>query len=194
MDDYCAGGRLGCDRIDPIYGICTPGFIPSQDGGFEVSEFTQNHGDSSYDIHPDQNDYYNETYPDMLRAFASDYLNLGWGEAEGWAKGYLDGTNDIPEDLREAFWDYESEWFSEALLRFEIWCDRGPEERVYWRLSANFSDAPYYRSSYDRTICEGTLTRRSVLGCEPETFLKLLSKKADAAWKSSVKMKEAEAW
>lgn len=177
FNDYCAE-NFGEGQVEEISGIGYSGFIPLQDGGFSCSVFCHNSTDSTYDIHPDQSKYNEKSYQNMLESFAHDCLEKSFSEAKEWAKN-LD-WQELSEETRERLYEYETEWFEPALLRFEIWVDRN--SRVFWRLSANFRDAPYYRSSMDSTICEGTLAQESVLNCNVFAFLKLMKVKADKAW------------
>jgi hypothetical protein len=192
----------GCDHLEPISGVGYSGFIPFQDGGYEVSDYSSNDLDPSNHIHPNQGAYLEGIYTDMLAGFARDVLDLPWEAAKVWAEGdYWSDLDERDEDYTEEFYDYEREWLGDALLRFEIWIDRKPsrdnnhwqtidefheDQKVFWRLSANYRDAPYFRTTRDDTICQGSMRISTLMGQDKgalaAAFVRLLAKRTDDAW------------
>jgi hypothetical protein len=165
--NWCEG--FGEAQLDQIWGKDPGGFIPFQDGGFEASLLIRFDIDSSYHVSEGMTDFANETEKNCWSAFLSD--------------NDLDkdlSYDDLPPELENTFHDYESEYFGEALLRFECWQDRPEGEgvwgndatgKVFMRLSVNYSDGPYFRTKYDEILHE--------LSLNPEVLLEAVKRWPD---------------
>ena len=128
------------ETIETISGNAYDGFIPFQDGGFQVSGF---YGNNPWDYHisKGQKEYNERQSNDCWEQFLRDNaLNSG-----------IEWDN-LTEKQKEEFSDYESEWFELALVQFEVFADnfRYGENKpsVTVRVSVNYKDAPYYRGKY----------------------------------------------
>ena len=180
ISDCGAGESYGCSNINPVYGYHVSGFIPSQLGGYEVTEFYRNDADSSYHFTNAQSEFVNESVKRMYESFRADNPELNLPEDYSY--------NDLPPEAQSQFDDYERDWLEPALLRFEIWVDDNRAKlnfdqthkaanTVYMRLSLAYSDAPYYRAKRDdETLGEWNFSTESVMKHKPEIFVKLLTK------------------
>ena len=126
--------------IESIHGNAYDGFIPFQDGGFQVSGFYSN---NPWDNHfsKRQKEYNERQSNDCWEQFLRDN-NLESG---------IEWDN-LTERQKEDFSDYECEWFEPALVQFQVFADnfRYGENKpsVTVRVSVNYKDAPYYREKY----------------------------------------------
>lgn len=134
--------------VNEIEGNYRSGWMPRQDGGFEISELYLNEQDSSYHFTEKQTEWANDQAKDCFLAFLSD-------------NGIDSETDydDLTEEQREELFEYEMEWFEPALVRLQIFVDgysnsvfAGDEKQVTIRLSINYSDAPYYREGDDEDL------------------------------------------
>ena len=128
------------ETIETISGNAYDGFIPFQDGGFQISGFYSN---NPWDYHfSNGQKEYNELqsrhcWDQFLR---DNDLESGieWGN--------------LTDQQQSDFAEYESEWFEPALVQFEVFADnfRYGENKpsVTVRVSVNYKDAPYYRGKY----------------------------------------------
>jgi hypothetical protein len=70
----------------------------------------------------------------------------------------LDKEAELSDELQDELSEYENEYLSDCdvLLRVELWTKNfeTSEPVVFMRLSAGYTDAPYYRGQYDETIKE----------------------------------------
>jgi len=179
----CGREAHGCNRIEPIYGKSYDGFIPFQDGGYEISEFYRNDIDSSYHFTKAQSESMERSKKDMYESFYHDHIK---GNDKRAADVKLDkdfSYSDLPEKLQSVFSDYENEWFESALLRCELWVSDGyhddKADTIYYRVSLGYKDAPYYRSKYDETLFEGNVSIKAFMKAKPEAFVAMLKKKMD---------------
>lgn len=177
ISDCGVGESYGCADTNAIYGYHISGFIPSQLGGYEVTELYRSDNDSSYHFTSAQTEAQNKYDKDCFESFCRD--------------------NDLPEsatyeDVEKAGLDnelseYESEWFTPALLRLEMWVDDvehkqrlglsddATPQQVFLRLSLNWSDAPYYRASGDdETFYEAQHTVADFMAQPVEHWLTIL--------------------
>ena len=150
-------GRTECvispETVGEIEGNYRDGWMPHQDGGFTVSGYYQNDEDSSYHFTENQTEYVSEQAKQCLDSFCAD---------NGYDAESLDWEDDA---FKEEFYEYEREWYEEALLQYEIYCNgfgsyirKGEEQTVTIRVSINYKDAPYYRGKYAEDIKERTFT------------------------------------
>jgi hypothetical protein len=179
--DYISeqGEAYGCTHSNEVSGVGYAGFMPFQDGGYEVTELYRNDQDSSYHFNDAQTEWVDNQTTRMYEAFAWDnrkeLVNAGVTLPEGW------GYNDLPEDLQNVFSDYENEWFEPALLRFTTWAYvdakwGNPATSVMMRVSLGYKDAPYYREKYDEDLKEITLSFEDFLVTDNETLANQLFK------------------
>ena len=134
--------------VNTIEGLSRDGYWAHQDGGYEVSMFTQNDIDKGCHLTEEQSAYNDKQNEQCWKDFLSD------NELEENVT-YDDLTEKQQNDLQ----DMESEYFEPALLRMEIWIDDNNDngQDVFMRLSINYKDQPYYRSKYDEAIFQETL-------------------------------------
>lgn len=148
----CNSGELiiECENIGTIEGNYVSGWMPNQDGGYESSAFYRNEMDSSYHFTEKQKDYNSEQYENMLKDFCLDN-DIEYSELD---------NKKLSEELQEKMYEYERDYFEEALLSFEIFADCADSDSwskklksaVTMRLSINYKDAPYYRQKYAENI------------------------------------------
>lgn len=143
------GEGLGCNAVGPIYGIPQSGYFPLQLGGFVASEFIRFDCDATYHINDAMTAEYNRQYEHLLDSIAEEH---GFDPRQ-W--------DSLTEEQKETIYEIEAEWFEPALLRFEIWVqDNGS---VFLRLSVNYTDALYYRTSSDDTLLKVELTSKAIM-------------------------------
>jgi hypothetical protein len=158
LDGFNGCEGFGEALVSEIWGRDPGGFIPFQDGGFEASQLIRFDTDASYYVSDGMSRAANDAQQDALEAFLADEKLPA--DFDLWAP-----ENDAK---LEEYYEYEQEWFNDgALLRFEVWQDR-PEGQGVWgnnatgnifmRLSVNYSDGPYFRSKYDETLHELSLS------------------------------------
>lgn len=147
IDDL--GEGQGCASIGPIYGIPQPGFFPYQLGGFVATEFIRFDCDPTYHINDAMTQEFNLQYEHMLDSIADE---------TGFNPRHWDSLTDAQ---KETVYEAEMDWFELALLRFEIWVQNNGS--VMLRLSINYTDAPYYRASSDKTLLEVELTAKVLM-------------------------------
>ena len=141
-DDFINSGEciISPETVESIHGNAYDGFIPVQDGGFQVGGFYSN---NPWDCHFSQGQKeYNATQSnDCWKQFLRDN-NLESG---------LEWDN-LTDQQQSDFTEYEREWFEPAMVQFEVFADnfaygdRKPNVTV--RVSINYKDAPYYRGKY----------------------------------------------
>jgi hypothetical protein len=131
----------GCLRIEPIHGVGYSGFIPFQNGGFEVTDYVNTGLSSGTFLTESERDFYETLQSDCEKDFRMD--------------NKIEDDIELTEEQIEAFEDYEQSYFDDQLsmLRFETWIEQD-NETVFLRLSIGYKDAPYYRSNHDETIKE----------------------------------------
>lgn len=144
-------GRKECmispEVLQDIEGNAISGWIPHQDGGFQVSGFFQNDCDSSYHFTEKQTDYCNDQSQQCWDSFLQDNdlpSGIEW--------------NNLTHEQQNEYMEYENNWFEPALLQFQCFCDGfsfyddGKRQYVTFRVSINYKDAPYYREKYAEDI------------------------------------------
>lgn len=177
ISDY-SHNAYGCMHINAIYGHHISGFIPFQNGGYEVTEFYSNGWTTGCYFNKAQEEFEAETYEYMLECFARDYYDYDTDKAKEWAKNY--SYDDLTDDDRYEFENYENEWFEGVLLRFEMWIERdanNDNKCVMARLSVNYRDAPYYRSTSDDTLVELELDIKEIMGLTGDKLIEKLKEK-----------------
>lgn len=128
------------ETIESIHGNGYDGFIPFQDGGFQVSGFYSN---NPWDCHfsNGQKEYNERQSNDCWEQFLRDNAfesGIEW--------------DNLTDQQQNDFAEYESERFEPALVQFQVFADnfaygnRAPSVTV--RVSVNYKDAPYYRGKY----------------------------------------------
>jgi hypothetical protein len=160
-------GFEGEQRLSEIEGNYVSGWMPRQDGGFQISQWVQNDIDTSYHFTDKQTEFNNEQSEDCRKAFCMDNgldIDTKW--------------EDLGEDLEEQYSEYERDWFESALLTLEIFCNGysetfpEKEQTVIIRLAINYKDAPYYREKYAEDIKEIILTVEEFMNTENEEIIK----------------------
>lgn len=143
---------MGDVRLSEIEGNYVSGWLPRQDGGFEVSQFVCSDIDSSYHVTEKQTDWVNDQSNQCMVAFIGDNGLDGDVEWDG-----------LTEDQKEAYSEYERDWFSDgALLGFQIYANGYPstyfegekEQTVIVRSFINYKDGPYFREKSAEDIKE----------------------------------------
>lgn len=136
-----------------IEGNYVSGWMPKQDGGFAVEQFYRSDIDSSFHFTEKQSEFVAEQQEQCFKSFLHDN-----GIEDD---GFNDVFDSLTDEQKEAFYEYENDWFSDsALLSFEVFCNgytgwKNEEETVTIRLSINYQDAPYYREGFAEDIkCE----------------------------------------
>ena len=151
----------GCGRVDKIYGQASDGYIPFQNGGYEVTDYFCSDTDPSYHFCSAQTDYINKIYDGLVKTWceSNNLTNFNWAE--------------LTEEQQEDF--QKSEVFEPAMLRFECWTAN--KNKISLRLSLAYSDAPYYRASRDDvTFFNKEVTAKTFLGKENEKWVKQIFK------------------
>lgn len=145
-DDFINIGEciISPENIESIHGNDYDGFIPFQDGGFQVGGFYMNNPWDNH-ISKRQKEYNTAQSNDCWKQFLRDN-NLESG---------IEWDNLI-DGQKEDYSDYESEWFDHALVQFEVFADGfrygGNKPSVTVRVSVNYKDAPYYREKYTEDL------------------------------------------
>ena len=158
-DSFINAGEciISPETIESIHGNAYNGFIPFQDGGFQVSGFYSNNP-WDYHISKGQKEYNERQSNDCWEQFLRDN-NIESG---------IEWDN-LTEKQKEEFSDYESEWFELALVQFEVFADNfrygGNKPSVTVRVSVNYKDAPYYREKYAEDL--------NSTGYDMDEFMKL---------------------
>lgn len=155
----------GCNRLDEISGVAYDGFIPLQDGGFEISEFYSNGSCSGSFISEKEEKHVEKMQEGAYNDFLED-------------KNLPKGT-ELTDEQYEEFLEYEDEYLTPSLLRAELWADDfdSEEPKIFCRLSLGYTDAPYYRAKYDERIKEIELSVKQFLKEKNEKIAKTLFKK-----------------
>ncbi len=141
-DDFINIGEriISPEIVESIHGNDYDGFIPFQDGGFQVGGFYNNNPWDNH-ISKGQKEYNERQSNDCWDQFLRDN-NLASG---------IEWDN-LTERQKEDFSSYESEWFESALVQFQVFANhfRYGENKpsVTVRVSVNYKDAPYYREKY----------------------------------------------
>lgn len=180
---------FGTADISAIYGYDPGGFVPFQLGGYEVSEFYRSDTDNTYHISNAQGEAMDKVQAHCYSCFAHDYSEklLAAGLSDSQLES-LDYSMIEAAGLNNAFSDYESEFFKQALLRLKIWVE-DPKDKgdvfqpgklpasVYVQLGLNYLDQPYYRSKLDETLFEFNMTAKLAESLTGENFVRLLKAK-----------------
>ena len=192
-DDFIgdAGSEsFGVPNINAIYGYHVSGFIPSQLGGYEVTELYSSDTVSRYHFTKAQSESMAESEKYMYECFYRDCisgLDKRAGDPKIDAKTFSYSDLDAWPKLQNQFSEYENDWFEPALLRLEMWIDdvepqiigndRQQPERVFVRLGLNYRDQPYYRSASDETLFEFNIPVAEFLETSPDAFVETLKEK-----------------
>lgn len=132
------------ETVEEIHGNAYDGFIPFQDGGFQVGGYYSNNP-WDYHISAGQKEYNERQNKDCWDQFLSEN-DLDSGSE--W--------DNLTDKQQGDFQEYESEWFEPALVQFQVFADgfaygdRKPSVTV--RVSVNYKDAPYYREKYEEDL------------------------------------------
>ena len=139
-------------RLDEIQGNYVSGWMPSQDGGFDISCWYRSDIDSSYHFTEKQTDFVNEQIKNCFESFLYDN---GIDETEFNEQYDLETGN---EDFRQEFCEYEMDWFKDgALFSVQMFLegfgtyDDGEGQHVTIRSSVNYKDE-YAREKYAEDI------------------------------------------
>lgn len=151
------------ERIEEISGHSYDGFISLNRGGFEISAFADcGYGSGSY-VTKEQ-----EKFIDQLR----DQVEQDFREENNIIK-----DQELTDEQWNEFCEFEcnNEYFEPLLIRVEIWVKDNIDE-IFFRLSIGYKDAPYYRSNYDETLNEFTITFDEFLNTDNDKIVKKLLK------------------
>ena len=141
-DNFISAGEctISPETIESIHGNAYDGFIPFQDGGFQVGGYYSNNP-WDYHINAAQKEYNATQSIDCWDQFlrVNDFESgIEW--------------DNLTEKQKYEFSDYELEWFEPALVQFQVFADNfrygGNKPSVTVRVSVNYKDAPYYRGKY----------------------------------------------
>ena len=158
---------LSESRLDIISGKAFDGFIPFQDGGFEVNCLYRFDTDSTYHFTQGQTNYINDLQESCIKDFCTDEKI----EEEK-----------LNTQENEKYWEYEQAYFQDvaALLRFEFWIDREETKKPYFvRVSLGYTDSPYFRSKHDETLFEFQVSESALLRIESAGFVARLKREMD---------------
>lgn len=163
-------GAYSCLKLSEIEGNYVSGWMPRQDGGFEVSEFFQCDQDSSYHFSEKQTEYMQEQAKTCYDSFLAD--NDLDADTE-----YSDLTDEQQNDLS----NYESGWMDAALLQVQMYAYGFPgsywgeeEQTINIRVSINYKDAPHYREGSAEDIKQVILSVDEFLATPNEEIIKQL--------------------
>lgn len=159
--NYAPDG-YGMARIDEISGRAYDGFIPHQQGGWSVQEY--------YALQTSSGCYFTPGHAAAANSQAED-ARREWLRQEGLA--------DVPEDRREEFYDFESEWLQDqdALLTCEVFTGHRKDATtgmVTVRLAINYRDCPYFRSGYAEDLLELSYTAEQFAALDLADCIKAL--------------------
>jgi hypothetical protein len=138
----CRYESMGDVRMSDIEGNYVSGWMPRQDGGFDVSLLVDSGIDSSYHVTPKQTEFVNEQEKNCFNAFLSDN---DLDDETSW--------DDLTDEQKEEYCNYQHDWFSDgALIQIQIFASGYPgsyweekEQTITVRVSVNYRDAPYFR-------------------------------------------------
>ena len=140
----------GLARVNEISGVSFSGFIPFQNGGFEVTEYYANGWSSGSYFTNAECKFIDDSYEDMRAVFLAEYK-----------------TDTVDLAILEEYESYENEWSREmeTLLRVYLVVERVDRyddssecSTVRVTLACNYKDAPYYREKHDECIKELTFS------------------------------------
>lgn len=163
----------GEQRVDEIQGNYVSGWMPKQDGGFSVDEWYANSTDEN--ITEKQKEYNWQQYQDCFSQFVSDVLSREDAESPVLYE-------DLSEDEKEQFFEYEHEWFEPCLVQVQMFVDGygtygSDDKQVTIRLSVNYKDAPYYREKYAEDIRQVILEIDEFMTTSNEAIIAQLKQK-----------------
>jgi hypothetical protein len=126
-------------QLSEIEGNYVSGWMPRQDGGFNVSLLVVSDLDSSYHITEKQTEFVNEQSKNCMQAFCMD--------------NSLDEDAEMSDETRDEYYEYERDWFADgALIQIQMYASGYPgsyweekEQTITVRVSVNYKDAPYFR-------------------------------------------------
>lgn len=127
------------ETVEEIHGNAYDGFIPFQDGGFQVGGYYSNNP-WDYRITISQGEYNERQSKYCWEQFLSEN---GLDSGIEW--------DNLTDEQKSTHAEYEQEWFDPAWVQFEAFADGftyGGEPIVTVRVSINYKDAPYYREKY----------------------------------------------
>jgi hypothetical protein len=149
------GGFRECatkaEKVDDISGVPFDGFIPFQDGGFNLTAFYSQSCDASHNFSQEQTEFNESVYNSQRDQFARD--------------NDLDPNfqyHELTDELQAVFDEYECNLFESAPLTFDVYACSELPGAYHWgnkpgvtiRLSINFKDAEYGRDKYASTLKE----------------------------------------
>lgn len=152
INNFKNSEAFGEYKVSEIWGKDPGGFIPFQLGGFEANTLIRHDTDLSYHLTESMTQEADRRQKDCEESFLQDIGKASFEE--------------LTEEEREGLYNSECEWHEPALLRFECWLAGEPYPvseaekelgKVILRLSVN-TDAPYYRTRYDDTLHELSLS------------------------------------
>jgi hypothetical protein len=149
---------LGCEcvqsneTIEPISGVGYDGFMPWQDGGYELTAYYRNECDASFHFCAEQTEF-NTAIDERAHAefYADNNINP--------LTEYDDLTDDQQHDLDEL----ESNLFEDAPVSFYAYAKDG---NIILRLAINFRDAEYGREKYEHVLKEKTIKYSTFARCK----------------------------
>jgi hypothetical protein len=145
-------------RIDAIEGNYVSGWIPNQDGGWDVNQFIRSDEDSSYHLTEKQSEFVDEQMQECERQFLHDF---GYDE--------FDFDDDA---MMEQYYEYENGWLDDAaVFGVQMFVE---ENQIAFRVYVNYKDAPYYREKYAEDVKILALEFDEFLGMNNEASMEQL--------------------
>jgi hypothetical protein len=167
---------IGDVRLDEIEGNYVSGWMPRQDGGFNVNQLFRSDLDNSYHFTEKQTDFVKSQSEECYAAFFED-------------NGIDPSTwDDLTEEQKESYSEYENEWFEDgAMLEVQMYANGYPgsyweekEQTINIRVSINYRDAPYFRESSAEDIKQLILTEAEFMAADNAAIINQLSR--DVCW------------
>jgi len=142
---------LGATK-DEISGVAYSGFIPLQEGGYEVRDFATNGLSCGSFLSDGERIHTEQLERDCFKDFLEKF-------------GYSTEPDELSDDAKENYYDFQNEWFMEedTLIQFECWTQNS---NIYLLLQITYKDTPYYRNQYAETRWEKTMTHSEFMDCD----------------------------
>lgn len=149
--------------LNEIEGNYVSGWMPRQDGGYDVSQMFRSDLDSGYHFTEKQTDFVNDQSKNCRNTFLAE-------------RGYESDTSfhELPDELHEEYSEYENDWFQDgALFQVQMFANGYPgsfweekEQTINIRVSVNYEDAPYFRERDAEDIKTLILTESEFLAMD----------------------------
>lgn len=175
---------LSVPQLDEISGRAFDGFIPFQDGGFEVNQLFRYDRDPTYHFTAAQGAFMDSLVGEMQANFCRE----NGLDSESFSYYALS------EENKKEYEELELSYFNDcaALLRFDSWVTSPKEDiqedrfghcglvddpasvRVVLRFSVGYRDSPYFREKYDETIFRFELRPETILMAGTERLTRVI--------------------